>query len=155
MGKMYIKNINFLFVVFVIIWSILIVFIVRDEDMTFSPKVLEQSRITVNIKSDVLAEALTARASDWCSYDNALFGDFTIQLKSGSSKFAGIFQTDSIAAKTAFNYPHLFQYIEIDDNISFKMKKYVFEGYVVVPAWLVEALLKNDVLVLDNDHHNL
>lgn len=149
MGKMYIMNINFLFVVFVIIWSILIVFIVRDEDTTFSPRVLDQSRISVNLKSDVLAEALTARASDWCSCDNALFGDFTIRLKSGSSKFAEIFQTDNIAAKTAFNYPHLFQYVEIDDNISFKMKKYAFKGYVVVPVWLVDALLKNDVLVLD------
>lgn len=149
MGKVYNKNIKLLFVLFVIIWGVLIVFIVRDEDMTLSPKVLEQSRITVNIKSDVLAEALTARASDWCSCDNALFGDFTIQSKNSSSKFAGIFQTDSIAVKTAFNYPHLFQYIEVDGNMSFKMKKYAFDGYVVVPVWLVEALLKNDVLVLD------
>lgn len=151
MGSIRMKNIRLLFVVFSMIWGILIVFIINDTELTSSPKVLEQSRVTVNMKTDILAKALNIRAADWCSYDNVILSDFTISSKNKSAKFARIFLKDSIAAKTARNYPHLFQYTEDEDKISFKMKKYSFEGYVVVPAWLLEALLKNDVLTIEKD----
>ena len=151
MGSIRMKNIRLLFVVFSVIWGILIIFIIIDTELTSSPKVLEQSRATVNMKTDILANALSAHAADWCSYDNAILGDFTISSKNKSARFIRIFLTDSIAARTARNYPHLFQYTEDEEEISFKMKKYSFEGYVVVPVWLLEALVKNDILTIENN----
>lgn len=148
MNGIRINNIRLLFAVFTIIWGILIVFIVRDTEMTSSPEILEQNRVTVNIKTEILARALDANASDKYSYNNAILGDFTIS-SNKSAKFTRIFLTDSIAARTARNYPHLFQYTEDGDEISFKMKKYTFEGYVVVPVWLLEALLRNDILIIN------
>lgn len=148
MNGLRINNIRLLFVVFTIIWGILIVFIVRDTELTSSPEILEQNRVTVNIKTEILVRALDANASDKYSYNNAILGDFTIS-SNKSSKFTRIFLMDSIAARTARNYPHLFQYTEDGDKISFKMKKYTFEGYVVVPVWLLEALLRNDILVIN------
>lgn len=145
------RNIRLLFVVFVIVWGVLIAFIVKDAKPVSSPEVLEQSRVTVNIKANILAKALSTRASEWCSYDNAILGDFTIQSKNKSARFTSIFMADSIAVKTARAYPHLFQYNDNEGNISFRMKKFSFDGYVVMPTWLLEALLKNNVLVIDND----
>lgn len=153
MIRIYTKNIKLLSIIFVIVWGIFISFVLKDTESTSSPKVLEQSRVTVNVKTNVLVEALSTRASDWCVYNDAILGDFTISSKNGSRKFARIFMTDSIAAKTAYNYPHLFQYIENRGNISFKMKKYSFEGYVVIPVWLLEALLENNVLVIDENRN--
>jgi hypothetical protein len=149
MNGIRINNIRLLFAVFTIIWGILIVFIVRDTEMTSSPEILEQNRVTVNIKTEILARALDANASDKYSYNNAILGDFTIS-SNKSAKFTRIFLTDSIAARTARNYPHLFQYTEDGDEISFKMKKYTFEGYVVVPVWLLEALLENNILTINH-----
>ncbi len=151
MNRTPIKNIRLLFIVFIIIWGILIAFIITDAEFTPSPKVLEQSRVTVNVKTDILAKALSDRASEWCSYENSFLGDFTIGSKNKSSKIARVFLADSIAATTARNYPHLFQFTEDEDEISFTMKKYSFEGYVVVPVWLLEALLKNDILIIGKD----
>lgn len=151
MTRIHIKNLKLLFIIFVIVWGILIPFVLKDTESTSSPEVLDQSRVTVNVKTNILTDALSTRASDWCVYNDAILGDFTISSKNGSRKFAHIFLTDSIAAKTASNYPHLFQYIENRGNISFKMKKYSFEGYVVTPVWLLEALLENNVLVIDEN----
>ena len=149
MNGIRINNIRLLFAVFTIIWGILIVFIVRDTEMTSSPEILEQNRVTVNIKTEILARALDANASDKYSYNNAILGDFTIS-SNKSAKFTRIFLTDSIAARTARNYPHLFQYTEDGDEISKKKKKYTFEGYVVVPVWLLEALLENNILTINH-----
>ena len=150
MSTKHIKNIRLFFIVFSIIWGILLIFIINDTELTSSPKVLEQSRVTVNMKTDILVKALSTRAADWCSYDDAILGDFTISSTNKSARFTRIFLTDSIAARTARNYPHLFQYTEDGDEISFKMKKYTFEGYVVVPVWLLEALLENNILTINH-----
>ena len=151
MSTKHIKNIRLFFIVFSIIWGILLIFIINDTELTSSPKFIEQSRLTVNIKTDILVKALSTRAADWCSYDDAILGDFTIGSNNKSSKIARVFLADSIAAKTARNYPHLFQFTEDEDKVSFKMKKYSFDGYVVVPVWLLEALLKNDILITGKD----
>lgn len=151
-----VHDIRLLIVVFaIIIWGIFIYFVVKDTESTSSPDFLEQNRVTVNVKANVLAKALSTRAAEWCSYDNAIWGDFTIESKDKSSRFVRIFLTDSIASQTARNYPHLFQYVENEDNILFRMKKYSFDGYVVVPAWLVEALFVNNILVIEDDKQNM
>lgn len=88
MIRIRIKNLKLLFIIFVIVWGILIPFVLKDTESTSSPEVLDQSRVTVNVKTNILTDALSTRASDWCVYNDAILGDFTISSKNGSRKFA-------------------------------------------------------------------
>lgn len=110
----------------------------------------EENRVTVNIRTEVLEDALEQKAEEWCNVDVAMMSDMVLESKGTATMWSKILLTDSLAPRMAQLYPHLYEYTVHEDHHSFSMKRVNGwnEDYIVVPAWLVARLIENKILEL-------
>lgn len=131
----------------------------RFEKEEPSP-VKDDDRIQVHIVTDTLESALKSRAGEWGSYDSEwspnIFsreaGGFVIEALP-QQKFYEILTADSAAARIARDYPHLFSFGYTDEGACrFRMaRQQGFDGYVVVPTWLLVELVERNVLLIGHN----
>jgi hypothetical protein len=111
---------------------------------------VEEDVLTLQMNPDVLTTALTERASQWCSWSRTVpvFGDIVLRntATDDDNVFGQIFLTDSVGPIMAREYPHLFEYIDDEGDLSFRMQ--ASKNSVTVPVWLVQRLIECGVLQL-------
>lgn len=147
------------FMFFAIVGILIIIYCVAINMLSSHPLLepqpvrVAEDIVTLQMKPEVLIDALESNGSEWCEVDRRSFNNPTIDISTDDieqATFNRVFLTDSLAPIMAREYSNLFEYTEGNGKKVFSLKD-TDHDHVTVPVWLVKTLVDMEVLELP-DH---
>ncbi len=151
---------------FIALLVLAIAFLFLNYDKEAPAVIKDDTRIYVKFKTDTLERAIELANDKVSQHSNQnskwgtvitemsfnIFGEtagFIIEA-SPQDRFYNIFYADSAATRISRDYPHLFQFTRDEKTgiCQFRMARNQFNGYVILPTWLLVEMIENKILIM-------